>query len=156
MQGSRNIDILMHIRDYCAEINHTMDTFGRDYDIFVSNSIYQNAVALCVLQIGELTTHFTDEFKSAYNKVPWNQIKAVQENKVYNVPVGFVGFEQTCSASALFIYSQANQIYPDLFDFDLVTLTQECLQKYFDYTLTDDAAQNLLDGYFKDGSLMME
>ena len=62
MQGSRNIDILMHIRDYCAEINHTMDTFGRDYDIFVSNSIYQNAVALCVLQIGELTTHFTDEF----------------------------------------------------------------------------------------------
>lgn len=51
MQGSRNIDILMHIRDYCAEINHTMDTFGRDYDIFVSNSIYQNAVALCVLQI---------------------------------------------------------------------------------------------------------
>ena len=57
MQGSRNIDILMHIRDYCAEINHTMDTFGRDYDIFVSNSIYQNAVALCVLQIGELTTH---------------------------------------------------------------------------------------------------
>lgn len=24
MQGSRNIDILMHIRDYCAEINHTM------------------------------------------------------------------------------------------------------------------------------------
>ena len=38
MQGSRNIDILMHIRDYCAEINHTMDTFGRDYDIFVSNS----------------------------------------------------------------------------------------------------------------------
>lgn len=58
MQGSRNIDILMHIRDYCAEINHTMDTFGRDYDIFVSNSIYQNAVALCVLQIGELTTHF--------------------------------------------------------------------------------------------------
>ena len=33
MQGSRNIDILMHIRDYCAEINHTMDTFGRDYDL---------------------------------------------------------------------------------------------------------------------------
>lgn len=42
MQGSRNIDILMHIRDYCAEINHTMDTFGRDHDIFVSNSIRMN------------------------------------------------------------------------------------------------------------------
>ena len=91
-----------------------------------------------------------------YSTEPWNQIKAVRENKVYNIPVGFVGFEQTCSASALFIYSQANQIYPDLFDFDLVTLMQECLQKYFDYTLTDNAAHNLLDGYFKDGSFMIE
>ena len=89
-----------------------------------------------------------------YSTQPWNQIKAVKENKVYNIPVGFVGFEQTCSASALFIYSQANQIYPELFDFDLVTLTQECLQKYFGYTLTDAAAQNLLNGYFKDGSLL--
>ena len=69
MQGSRNIDILMHIRDYCAEINHTMDTFGRDYD---------------VLQIGELTTHFTDEFKSAYSKVPWNQIKALRNVVAHN------------------------------------------------------------------------
>ena len=38
MQGSRNIDILMHIRDYCAEINHTMDTFGRDYDCLLYTS----------------------------------------------------------------------------------------------------------------------
>ena len=91
-----------------------------------------------------------------YSTAPWNQIKAVRENQVYNIPVGFVGFEQTCSASALFIYSQANQIYPELFDFDLVTLTQEWLQKYFNYTLSDIAAKNLLDGYFKDGSLMIE
>ena len=39
-----------------------MDTFGRDYDIFVSNSIYQNAVALCVLQIEEnVCTDITKE-----------------------------------------------------------------------------------------------
>ena len=90
-----------------------------------------------------------------YATEPWNQIKAVQENKVYNIPVGFVGFEQTCSASALFIYSQANQLYPELFDFDLIALTKECFQKYFQYTLTDEAAQNMLNGYFKDGSTMI-
>ena len=61
-----------------------MDTFGRDYDIFVSNFIYQNAVAPCVLQIGELTTHFTDEFKNVYNKVPWNQIKALRNVVAHN------------------------------------------------------------------------
>lgn len=84
MQGSRNADILMHIKDYCAEINHTMNTFGREYDIFASNSIYQNAVALCVLQIGELTTHFTEEFKNTYNKMPWNQIKALRNVVAHN------------------------------------------------------------------------
>lgn len=30
MQGNRNIDILMHIQDYCAEINYTMDIWGRE------------------------------------------------------------------------------------------------------------------------------
>lgn len=84
MRGDRNIDILMHIRDYCREIGHTMDTFGRDYDIFNSNSIYQNATALCVLQIGELTTHFTDEFKMTYNKVPWDQMKALRNIVAHN------------------------------------------------------------------------
>lgn len=84
MQNNRNIGILMHILDYCKEINHTMDTFGRDYEIFAANSIYQNAVALCVQQIGELTTHFTDDFKAVYNKIPWNQIKALRNIVAHN------------------------------------------------------------------------
>lgn len=48
MQGDRNVEVLHHILGYCKEIQHTMDTFGKNYDTFVSNSIYQNAVALCV------------------------------------------------------------------------------------------------------------
>ena len=61
-----------------------MNTFGREYEVFASNSIYQNAVALCVLQIGELTTHFTDEFRSTYNRIPWNQIKALRNVVAHN------------------------------------------------------------------------
>ncbi len=87
-----------------------------------------------------------------YSTEPWNQLKAVKENKVYNIPVGFVGFEQTCSASALFIYSQANQLYPELFQYDMVKMTKDCLQRYFDYDITEEAAMNLLNGLFKDGS----
>ncbi len=84
MQADRNMNILMHIRDYCMEIDYTMNAFGRDYETFVANSIYQNAVALCVLQIGELTTHFTDEFKAVHNKVPWNQIRALRNIVAHN------------------------------------------------------------------------
>lgn len=84
MQANRNISILMHIQDYCKEIYHTMNTFGRNYEVFATNSIYQNAVAMCVLQIGELTTHFTDDFKVKYNKIPWNQIKALRNVVAHN------------------------------------------------------------------------
>lgn len=91
-----------------------------------------------------------------YSTEPWNQLRAVQNNKVYNIPVGFVGFEQTCSASALFIYSQANQIYPDLFNFDMIQLAKDCMKKYFDYELTTEAAQNMMKGLLKDGSLLIQ
>lgn len=84
MQGDRNAEVLHHILGYCKEIEYTMDTFGRSYDTFKANSIYQNAVALCVLQIGELTTHFTDDFKSSYSKIPWNQIKALRNIVAHN------------------------------------------------------------------------
>ena len=91
-----------------------------------------------------------------YATEPWNQLTAVKNNAVYNIPVGFVGFEQTCSTSALFIYSQANQLYPELFNYDMIALTKDYMQRYFGYTLTDEAAENMINGYFKDGSTMIE
>ncbi len=79
MQGDRNADVLKRIVDYCNEIGSTIVRFGNDYDVFGKDNVYQNAVALCVLQIGELTIHFTEEFKNTYNEMPWNQIKALRK-----------------------------------------------------------------------------
>ncbi|MCC8049642.1 MAG: DUF86 domain-containing protein [Clostridiales bacterium] len=84
MLTDRDAEILRHIIKYCHEINHTINVFGKDYTIFAQNSIYQNAVALCVLQIGELTTHLTADFKSTYTKMPWNQIKALRNVVAHN------------------------------------------------------------------------
>ncbi|MGN0430842.1 MAG: DUF86 domain-containing protein [Lachnospiraceae bacterium] len=122
MRGDRNADILRHIRNYCEEINHTIDTFGRDYEIFVGNSIYQNAVALCVLQIGELTTHFTDDFKNTYNKIPWNQIKALRNVVAHN----YGGIDKET------LWETLNQDIPELQEYceqimlQYETLLQEC------------------------------
>ena len=84
MRGNRNADVLRHMLTYCGQINDAINAFGKDYEIFVNNTIYQNAAALCVLQIGELTTQFTEDFKRAYNKVPWNQIKALRNIVAHN------------------------------------------------------------------------
>ncbi|MBE5949031.1 MAG: DUF86 domain-containing protein [Lachnospiraceae bacterium] len=84
MQVNRDADVLKHIIGYCEEIEGTVERFGEDYDIFSTDNVYQNAVALCVLQIGELTTHFTEEFKNVYNEMPWNQIKALRNIVAHN------------------------------------------------------------------------
>lgn len=84
MVENRNLNVLEHIHGYCEEILHTIEVFGNDYKVFEVNTIYQNAVAMCVLQIGELTTHFTEDFKQEYNKIPWYQIKALRNIVAHN------------------------------------------------------------------------
>jgi len=49
--------------------------FGKSLEVLKSNSVYKNAVAMCILQIGELTTHLSEEFKKEYNEMPWRDIK---------------------------------------------------------------------------------
>ncbi|MBD5169517.1 MAG: DUF86 domain-containing protein [Oscillibacter sp.] len=74
----RNANVLEHIVNYCDQIEMTIDRFGSSYEIFAADPIYRNAVALCILQIGELVGKLTDEFRAAHPSIPWRQIKAVR------------------------------------------------------------------------------
>lgn len=77
MREQRNADVLLDIISYCNDIQEAAQRFGEDYAVFKQDSVYKNATALCVLQIGELTTHLTDDFKQTYTGIPWTQIKAL-------------------------------------------------------------------------------
>ena len=74
----RNASILEHIISYCDQIQQTVERFGDDYALFESDSIYRNAAALCILQIGELVGKLTDDFREQHPEVPWRQIKAMR------------------------------------------------------------------------------
>lgn len=74
----RNANVLEHIVNYCEQIEMTIDRFGSSYEIFAADTIYRNAAALCILQIGELVGKLTDEFRAAHPSIPWRQIKAVR------------------------------------------------------------------------------
>ena len=78
MVDNRNADVLRRIISYCNEIDKTIQRFGEDYTVFAQDSVYKNATALCVLQIGELTAHLTNDFKQTYTEIPWMQIKALR------------------------------------------------------------------------------
>ena len=74
----KDLSIITHVLSYCEQIDETMDRFGRSQDIFMSDKIYRNAVALCILQIGELAGKLSDDFRHEHNKIPWQQIKATR------------------------------------------------------------------------------
>lgn len=74
----RDLSILEHIISYCAQIEQTIDRFGSSYDVFSQDAIYRNAVALCILQIGELVGKLSEDFRQQHHDIPWNKIKAMR------------------------------------------------------------------------------
>lgn len=75
---NRDQRILVHIIDYCDQIEMTIERFGNDFVIFDQDSIYRNAVALCILQIGELVGILSPDFKADNSRMPWAQIKQMR------------------------------------------------------------------------------
>ena len=74
----RDLSIIKHILSYCDQINMAVERFGKDYNIFETDPIYRNAVALCILQIGELVGNLSDGFKEDHTQIPWRQIKLMR------------------------------------------------------------------------------
>ncbi|MDR1953233.1 MAG: DUF86 domain-containing protein [Clostridiales Family XIII bacterium] len=73
--SQRNITILKKIVEYCDQIDEAVKAFGKSKDALEASSVYRNASAMCILQIGELTTHLTTEFKAGFTMIPWQKIK---------------------------------------------------------------------------------
>ena len=78
MQTNRDQRIVEHILDYCIRIDETVSYFNRSKEVFNENHVFRDAVALCVLQIGELTGVLSNEMKKKYVNIQWRQIKALR------------------------------------------------------------------------------
>jgi len=63
---------------HCSEIDEAISIFGDSYGAISANSVYKNAVAMCILQIGELSANLSNDFKNKYNALPWKQIKGMR------------------------------------------------------------------------------
>ncbi|MBR4334174.1 MAG: DUF86 domain-containing protein [Clostridia bacterium] len=83
-ESERDLSILEHVVRYCGQIDDTILRFGSDGQIFASDTVYQNAVALCLLQIGELAGHLSESYRAAHPDIPWRQIKALRNIIAHN------------------------------------------------------------------------
>lgn len=76
--SERDQSILVHIISYCRDIEDTVQRFGGSLEAFSNDKAYRNACAMCILQIGELGGHLSQEFRSSHPQMPWSEIKGMR------------------------------------------------------------------------------
>ncbi|MDR2168235.1 MAG: DUF86 domain-containing protein [Clostridiales bacterium] len=74
----RDLDILGRIVEYCNDIDEIIEMFGGNIETFVSNKAYRHSIAMCILQIGELVTNLTEDFREQNPVIPWREIRAMR------------------------------------------------------------------------------
>jgi len=78
MLNERDKHIVVRIIKYCDEVKLIIAAFDDSLETLKTNIIYKNAVSMCILQIGELTTHLSKEFLAANTQIPWTSIRRMR------------------------------------------------------------------------------
>lgn len=76
--SDRDLQILNKIQGYCSDIEFTHTEYGHNYTTFCENPTYRNAIALCLLQIGELVKNLSQEFTASHTNIPWRAIRGMR------------------------------------------------------------------------------
>ena len=72
--------VLKHIIAYCEQVEKAVDRFGKNSDVFMRDEVYQNAVSMPIMQIGELTKRLTPEFRVATEReFHWKAIAGMRD-----------------------------------------------------------------------------
>lgn len=130
MRNNRDINILDHIVSHCDEIYYNVNRFGDSLQALQSDRSYKPAVAMHVLQIGELSALLTEEFKSNHPDIPWRQIKAMRNFAAHNY----------AKLDLEILWSTIKNKVPILHDFCLKTIE---LYDKMEQSVTHQPAQNL-------------
>ena len=69
----RDIIVLQKILKEIKVLEDSMKGF--DMESFIASEDKKRATSMTLINIGELTTHLTDKFKTSTNEIPFKQIK---------------------------------------------------------------------------------
>lgn len=80
----RDLNCIEHMLRYCEQIEEALDEISRSKERFLASHTYQNAVAMCILQIGELTKQLSAEFLVTHTSIPWRLIAKTRDNYAHH------------------------------------------------------------------------
>ncbi len=70
----RDIDALFAILDHCDKISKCVQRFGDDFETFLRDDVYQDAVLMNILQIGEIAHRLSERCRNEIDSIPWERI----------------------------------------------------------------------------------
>ena len=67
-EAQRDGDLLQHISRYCEDAMDAAKQAGSEA-LFMDSRLYQHAVAMCILEIGELAKHLSEGFLQEHAEI---------------------------------------------------------------------------------------
>ena len=85
MRVENRIDriIVQKVLDYCNKTKKFVDRFGNTFEDYCKDEAFQFSCSTCIIQIGELTTRLSDDFKAQHSEIPWHKIKGLRNLHVH-------------------------------------------------------------------------
>ena len=92
-----------------------------------------------------------DVYNDLLKNTTWAGVKALKNNKVFRIPVGFLSWDMYGVEYPLWVLWTAKQVYPDLIDKDITTETSNFYKEFYNKELPSEQLNNLLNGKSPNG-----
>lgn len=81
----RDLQRVLKIRDYCLYIQNDMRALGNEQSAFLASRTSQQSIAFSLLQIGELASGLSEEYRNATrNQMQWQPIRGLRNIIVHD------------------------------------------------------------------------
>ncbi|MBQ7655289.1 MAG: DUF86 domain-containing protein [Clostridia bacterium] len=96
-------------------MTETLQEISFDQERFLTSHTYRNAVAMCILQIGELVKQLSDGFVKEYPGIPWKMMARTRDQYAHHY--GNMDFSM--------LWDTATQDIPGVYSYCKLILSQK-------------------------------
>lgn len=77
--NNKDLNVAQHMVAHCERIERYLNRCNNSLDEFMNDELIQDGVTMQLLAMGELTTHFSEEFKLEHpTEIDWRNFKQLR------------------------------------------------------------------------------
>jgi len=76
-----DIERIRHMKRYCEDIAATVKRSNNSFETFSNDTDFYNSISMSIMQVGELSSHLSEDFKDATRQqMPWSLMKGMRNH----------------------------------------------------------------------------